>query len=139
LEKKTKKLQIIITFLNFRYAQFFDLIFAVPNFDVFRTLVKASVIGCPSCRGSLLTVHTQFQDNRLYDLVVASQGVNFNPFWLGARKYCTNCQFEYTDHSPFDFTNWTPGEPNNWGDGEECVEVSNIWGAAVSLHKSIIS
>ena len=104
-----------------------------------QAVCEASVIGCPTCRGSLLTVHTQFQDKRLYDLVVASQGVNFQPFWLGARKYCTNCQFEYSDHTAFDFTNWTPGEPNNWGDGEECVEVSNIWGQAVSIQDSSIS
>ena len=62
---------------------------------------EASVIGCPTCKGSLLTIHTQFQDNRLYDLIVASQGTaNFYPFWTGARKYCENCQFEWIDHTP---------------------------------------
>ena len=34
--------------------------------------------------------------------------------WLGGKRSCPGCDFEWCDWTPFDFTSWRSGQPNNW-------------------------
>jgi len=89
---------------------------------------KANVVGAcgaEGCPGSLVTIHTDFQNGVLIGHMVTD---HWAPSWTGARLHCAECGFEWNDHSPFDYSYWGPGEPNNALEGEHCVEMDNYNG-----------
>jgi hypothetical protein len=84
---------------------------------------KISSSCTPNCKGNLVGIHTDFQNQAIFDAFKSDEGTG-KPAWIGLRQYCAFCPLEWADHGPFDFRNWLQGEPNNEDGDEDCVETN---------------
>ena len=48
-------------------------------------------------------------------------------FWIGLRKHCSECAFEWDDWYPMNYNNWGKGEPNNDASGEGKFCKKKFW------------
>lgn len=66
--------------------------------------------------GHLTSIHSQAENDFIYDYIVADGNYFYNKIWIGMFKEGLHMPVQWTDNSTVDYTYWIPGEPND-GDG----------------------
>ncbi|XP_072169955.1 alpha-N-acetylgalactosamine-specific lectin-like [Diadema setosum] len=78
---------------------------------------------CLNHGGNLASVHSEGENNFLYELWRSSVPTPTSGFWFGLNDIDSEGTFVWSDGSPVDYTKWIPGQPTNYGGNEDCGHV----------------